>query len=76
MRTVFIVFFLLPLMLASCVFRSPDSTASDAYDFPVKPGTKEWAAFTTHEEMVDACQIPESILHNIDDFLECAHFIH
>ena len=32
------------------------------WDFPVKPGTEEWDQFQTHEEIVDACQIPEEIL--------------
>lgn len=35
---------------------------TDAYEFPVKPGMTEWAAFNTHDEMLEACQIPESIL--------------
>jgi len=32
------------------------------YDYPVKPGTKEWKAFTSHEQKRQACQIPQSIL--------------
>jgi hypothetical protein len=39
--------------------------ASDAYDFPIKPGTDGWKAFTTHDEMLEACQIPEDILKNM-----------
>lgn len=39
------------------------STAqSRTWDYPVKPGTPEWAAFTTGQQMVDACQIPQEIL--------------
>ncbi len=34
----------------------------DAYDFPIKPGTKEWKALSSHDKMVEACQIPENIL--------------
>ena len=32
------------------------------WDFPVKPGTEEWDQFQTHEEIVNARQIPEDIL--------------
>lgn len=38
---------------------------SDAYDYPVKPGTPEWAEFSTGQEMADACQIPNDILNNM-----------
>jgi hypothetical protein len=38
---------------------------SDSYDFPVKGGTSEWAAFQTHDEMVAACQVPEPILRDM-----------
>lgn len=30
----------------------------EIYDFPVKPGTEEWARFTTGKQMREACQIP------------------
>lgn len=36
--------------------------ASDSYEYPVKPGTDGWKAFTNHDEMLEACQIPESTL--------------
>ncbi|MDD2436970.1 MAG: hypothetical protein PHG27_08040, partial [Massilibacteroides sp.] len=36
-----------------------------AYDFPIKPGSEKWASFNTHEEMVEACQIPEDILNQL-----------
>jgi hypothetical protein len=42
------------------------SQSSDVpYEFPVKPGTPEWVKFQTHEEMLQACQIPENVLKNI-----------
>jgi hypothetical protein len=41
------------------------SNTSDAYDFPIKPGTDAWRAFNSHQEMLNACQIPESILQNM-----------
>lgn len=34
----------------------------DAYEYPIKPGTEQWKAFSSHKEMVEACQIPENIL--------------
>jgi hypothetical protein len=35
------------------------------WDYPVKPGTEEWKKFTSNEEMVKACQIPDKILLSI-----------
>src|SRR5512136_1234487 len=40
-------------------------SASDAYDYPIKPGTDEWKAFGSHAEMLKACQIPEELLHRM-----------
>ena len=34
----------------------------DAYIYPINGGTPRWQAFTTHDEMLKACQIPEGIL--------------
>ena len=33
--------------------------------YPIRPGTPEWEAFTSHEAMVRACQIPEGLLENL-----------
>jgi hypothetical protein len=41
------------------------ASASDAYDYPIKPGTEGWKAFQTHDDMLKACQIPEDILKNM-----------
>lgn len=38
------------------------SVSAQAWDYPVKPGQKEWEQFTTHSEMVQACQIPNDVL--------------
>ena len=35
------------------------------WDFPIKPGTEDWMAFRTNQEMWDACQIPKDILTNL-----------
>ncbi|MDR0505675.1 MAG: hypothetical protein LBH32_02495 [Dysgonamonadaceae bacterium] len=37
------------------------------WDYPVKPGMKEWADFTTRRQMVDACQIPQNILNTLSN---------
>lgn len=34
----------------------------DRYDFPVRPGSQEWSVFTTGQQMIDACQVPDVIL--------------
>lgn len=35
------------------------------WDYPVKPGTEEWAKFKTGKQMVDACQIPQEIINEL-----------
>jgi len=35
------------------------------YVYPVRPGTPEWAALTSHDEMLDACKIPDSVLQTL-----------
>ena len=41
------------------------------WDYPVKPGSEEWKSFQSSAEMVEACQIPNDILHALstDDLL-------
>jgi len=38
---------------------------SEVYDYPIKPGTLEWKALTSHDEMQKVCQIPDAILRNM-----------
>ena len=52
-------------LLVSLLVYGGGTCASDAYDYPIKPGTDEWKAFGSHEEMLKACQIPEEILHRM-----------
>jgi len=52
-------------LLVSLPAYSGETSTSDAYDYPIKSGTDEWKAFTTHEEMLRACQIPEELLHRM-----------
>ena len=39
--------------------------AQETWDYPIKPGTKEWATFETGKQMYDACQIPLDVLSTI-----------
>ena len=54
-----------PVLLTGCNNQPPGINSSGAYDFSVKPGTDEWKTFTTHDEMLKACQIPVSILNKM-----------
>jgi hypothetical protein len=38
---------------------------SAPYDFPMKPGTTEWKALTSHDHKKQVCQIPQSILSSM-----------
>lgn len=42
----------------SCTITKPQ----DTYDYPIKPGTPQWAMFTDGQQMLDACQIPTDTL--------------
>jgi len=42
-----------------------DNRVNDAYDFPIKPGSEEWRSFRDHADMVEACQVQESILNTM-----------
>lgn len=37
-------------------------TINEPYVYPVQPGDELWKQFTTHDEKIAACQIPEDIL--------------
>lgn len=37
-------------------------TITEAYQYPVVPGTPEWAEFETLDQMISACEIPDAIL--------------
>lgn len=42
----------------------PDENAL-SWDYPVKPGSEKWKTFQSHDEMVEACLIPASVLSNL-----------
>jgi hypothetical protein len=37
----------------------------DAYTYPSRPGTEAWNKFTTLDEMITACQVPEDVLKDM-----------
>lgn len=40
-------------------------STNDVYIYPIQPGSPEWAAFQNHDEMLHACEIPDSVLTTI-----------
>lgn len=55
----FTVFFILAFIISNV-------TAQTKYwDYPIKPGMEEWTEFTSSDEMVNACQIPNMYLETI-----------
>lgn len=38
---------------------------ADPYDFPVKPGSEAWQQLQTGKEMMEVCQIPETVLKSL-----------
>ncbi len=53
------------LVSALCAWFNDLSAQTAKWDYPVKPGTPQWAAFTTKKEKVDACQIPDGVLNSL-----------
>jgi carbonic anhydrase len=56
-----ILIFVFPFLF----FAAISAQEKTAWDYPVKPGMKEWAAFETGEQMFNACQIPVNILEKL-----------
>lgn len=52
-------------MSAIAADNSCNGQISTPYEYPVQPGTKQWAAFTTLAEKINACNIPEDTLENM-----------
>ena len=49
---------------ASCTVYN-ESIPQTSWDYPIKPGTPEWAEFTTSREMIEACRVPEWVLNSV-----------
>ena len=41
-------------------------SASEIWDYPVKPGMEQWRQFKSMDEMYQACQLPENIIKTLD----------
>ena len=50
---------------AESVNEPTNYTIDTPYNYPVRPGMPEWAEFTNHQQMINACEIPETILHSM-----------
>ena len=47
------------------IIYSSVTCAQKKWDYPIKPGTKEWATIETGEQMLKVCQIPSDVLDTI-----------
>ncbi|MBX3253259.1 MAG: hypothetical protein KF862_03875 [Chitinophagaceae bacterium] len=59
-RIIFLCFLIVSLTNG---FAQQDSTP---YDYPIKPGTAEWKNFKSGDEMAAACNIPYTVLNNLN----------
>ncbi|MEV0382038.1 hypothetical protein [Nonomuraea sp. NPDC050643] len=53
--------FLAAAALTPVLVSTPAFAVRDPYAFPVRPGTKEWAAMKTHAERIRALQFPDGM---------------
>lgn len=51
--------------LAVLVAQPSQPKTTGAYDYPIKPGTPEWAALKTYDERLTVLQIPPKVLQNM-----------
>lgn len=49
------------LLLISMNIQSQKQTDMP-YEYPIKPGSEQWSTFTTGQQMLEACQIPQKTL--------------
>jgi hypothetical protein len=77
-KSIIPIFLLIGLIMSSCKKESNSLPTdeeilgsivrpqiTDEYIYPVQPGTPEWAKLESHSEMLDAIQIPDSVLNAI-----------
>lgn len=58
--------FLTTLCCACLLLAGANAQKTDKpFDFPIKPGSAQWQAFKTVQDMYDACQIPAAVLSNL-----------
>jgi hypothetical protein len=53
------------LCMLACVVNAQVKEGKASWDYPVKPGTEEWAALVAHTKMIEVCQIPIDILKSL-----------
>jgi hypothetical protein len=53
---------LIAMAFSGCAKEQSTPITDEAYTFPVKPGTDEWKALGSHDQMLAVCEIPENIL--------------
>lgn len=53
-------------MTANVHAETKDSTETIHYEYPIVPGTEAWSELTTHQQMIEAVQIPEDILNKMN----------
>ena len=46
-------------IVAGCSGAATETSILQPYEFPIQPGTDEWRALKTRDEMLQAVQIPE-----------------
>jgi len=59
-----IVILLIPL-LSACSKEADSASLTDAYIYPVTPGTEQWLELGSHDEMLKVCQLPPAVLNEI-----------
>jgi hypothetical protein len=67
------------LLVFSCIFSvlAMAQETEEPYDFPVKPGTEQWAKLTTSDQMDEVCVIPDQVLSIIstkDLLITCLNY--
>lgn len=59
MRNAFILFIL-------CMIFTKLSSQQQIWDYPLKPGMESWKQLNTARERIDACQVPEEVLKDLE----------
>jgi len=59
------IYCLISIMFMNGLSVHAQMKTKDIYEYPVKPGTKEWGQFETIEKRIAALQIPDAVLANI-----------
>lgn len=53
------------ILLLTFVSIDMGAQSTKSWDYPIKPGTEAWLALSTHDEMIEACQIPAEVLSTL-----------